>query len=370
MRRLAILVSYSGSGGVERVVNLLAGELAKSVPVDLLTIKFKGPHTAQIPANVRLIRLKSTHAHRATGEIADYLRSERPALLLAAKDRAGRAAIAARDRSGVDVPVWLQLHTNMSKSLAQVPWLFRGLRLRAMKRDYARADGIVAVSGGVRDDLIALCGLDPARISVIHNPAVPMDLDKRAAEDVHDPWLSDPSCPLIMGMGRLTAQKDFATLIRAFARLRAQKPLRLVILGEGALRRELEAQISALGLAESVRLPGFVANPYAWLRHANLFVLSSRWEGFGNVLAEALALGIPCVSTDCPSGPAEILQQGAVGPLVPVGDDALLADAMSRVLHAPAPAAALKQAAAPFGADVAARLYLERLRLETLCGAL
>ncbi|WP_084197248.1 glycosyltransferase [Solimonas soli] len=363
MKRLAILVSYSGEGGVERVVNLLAGEFASEVAVDLLTIKFRGPHVRHVPDQVRLIHLRSQHAMTAVAEIAEYLDEYRPDALLVAKDRAGRAAIRAARHASHRVPVWLQLHTNVSQSLEGRDALTRWLRLRAMRRLYPLATGIVAVSHGVRDDLVALCRLPAEKVHVIHNPVIPRDLDQRADEPAPHPWLADKTLPVVMGMGRLTRQKDFATLLRAFAKLRERTPARLVVLGEGADRAALQAQAEALGIADRLLMPGFQSNPYAWLSRADLFVLSSAWEGFGCALAEALALGIPCVSTDCPSGPSEILDRGRYGPLVAVGDCTALAQAMRETLARALPADVLRASVAGFHCSIAARQYLRLLGL-------
>jgi glycosyltransferase involved in cell wall biosynthesis len=162
---------------------------------------------------------------------------------------------------------------------------------------------------------------------------------------------------VVLGVGRLTAQKDFPSLIRAFAKVRAQKPCRLVILGEGELRGELEALVASLDLSADVALPGFTDNPFAWMRQSSLFVLSSAWEGFGNVLVEAMACGTPVVSTNCPSGPAEILENGRWGRLVPVGDVDALADAMLATL-AETTHADVATRAQDFGVEQAVAGYL------------
>ncbi|MGB5494721.1 MAG: glycosyltransferase, partial [Sedimenticolaceae bacterium] len=169
--------------------------------------------------------------------------------------------------------------------------------------------------------------------------------------------------PVILGAGRLTEQKDFATLLRAFARMQALRPVRLVILGEGRLRGELERLADELGVGDRVALPGFTTNPYAWLARAALFVLSSAWEGSPNVLTEALALGVPSVATDCPSGPRELLAGGRYGALVAVGDPGGLAEAMLATLEAPLPAGQLRQAVSDYTAEAAALGYLGALGL-------
>jgi glycosyltransferase involved in cell wall biosynthesis len=180
---------------------------------------------------------------------------------------------------------------------------------------------------------------------------------------------------VILGAGRLQRQKDFPTLLRAFARLRQRRPCRLLILGEGSGRAELEQLIAALGIGADVDLPGFQPAPYPFMRAASLFVLSSAWEGSPNVLTEAMALGTPVVATDCPSGPAEILAGGRFGALVPVGDDVALADAMARTLERPLPATVLHGAVAEYNQASSARRYLEAiedvvsLKLDARAGA-
>jgi glycosyltransferase involved in cell wall biosynthesis len=164
-----------------------------------------------------------------------------------------------------------------------------------------------------------------------------------------------------MGVGRLTRQKDFPTLIRAFAAVRKVRDCRLVILGEGKDRPALEALAKEMGVGGDVDLPGFVENPYAHMSRASLFVLSSAWEGSPNVLTEALALGLPAVATDCPSGPREILEDGRYGPLVPVGDADALAGAILKTLTHPPESAELKRAAGPYTVEESSRRYLEAL---------
>jgi glycosyltransferase involved in cell wall biosynthesis len=244
-------------------------------------------------------------------------------------------ALLARAAAGGDTRVVVSEHSHCSMSLRNAESRRGRMMGRFMRWTYPRADGVVAVSAGVADDLAQAIDLPRARIAVVYNPVVTPAVLEQSLAELRDPWFAAGEPPVILGVGRLTVPKDFPTLIRAFARLRRTRPARLLILGEGELRAELEALAGELGLTDEVRLPGFADNPFAYMRRSDLFVLSSTWEGFGNVLVEAMACGTPVVSTDCPSGPAEILEHGKWGRLVPVSDVEALADAMLATLDAP-----------------------------------
>ncbi|MCA1995460.1 MAG: glycosyltransferase, partial [Coleofasciculus sp. S288] len=191
---------------------------------------------------------------------------------------------------------------------------------------------IVAVSQGVATDLARTASLPLERIQVIYNPVVTPELLTRAKEPLDHPWFNPGEPPVILGVGRLVEQKDFSTLIRAFNQVRQIQPARLMILGSGREKSRLKALVQELGLEDDVAMPGFVQNPYAYMARSAVFVLSSAWEGFGNVIVEAMAVGTPVVSTDCQSGPAEILDDGKYGSLVPVGDSKAIAEAILSVL--------------------------------------
>lgn len=354
--RLAVLCAFSGDGGVERVIKLLCAEFAQQVQVDLLAIKLQGQHARELPADVRVIELKARHSLTAIPELRRYLQQTPPDAMLVAKDRAGRAALSAARWARSPVPIWLQLHSNLSAALAGRSALSRALRLWPIPRIYPRARGVIAVSEGVRRDALAVSRLPASRVHALPNPVYDGTLAQQAAAPVPHPWLAQKQGPVVMGIGRLTPQKDFSSLMHAFSRL--PPAARLILLGEGKERAALTALAQELGIAERVLMPGFVPNPYAWLARADLFVLSSRWEGFGLALAEALALGIPSVATDCPSGPGEILDGGRHGSLVPVADVEALAAAMARTLTQPLPAQALIAAVQKHRADVSARQYL------------
>ncbi|WP_290636901.1 glycosyltransferase [Aquisalimonas sp.] len=362
---LAVLISFSGDGGVERMVlNLLRRFPELGCPTDLLTLKTEGGHFRAVPDSVRHVPLGTRHASTSVPALVKYLRRERPRALLAAKDRAGRAALLARRLAGVDTRVYVRLGNTLSASLAGAPALKRWARYAPIRRLYPWADGLIAVSDGVATDVHETSGVARERIHVVRNPVLTDTIEDLAQETVDHPWLStERDEPVILAMGRLTKQKDFPTLLRAFATLQASRHARLIILGEGPDRDALEEQAQQLGLADRISMPGFQDNPYPWLRQADLFTLSSAWEGSPNALTEALALGCPSVSTDCPSGPREILDGGRYGPLVPVGDAEAMAAAMDTSLRAPLPGDTLREAVAGYRDMASASAYLRVMAL-------
>jgi len=363
--RLAVLISFSGEGGVERMVTNLVLEFARrpDLEVDLVLLRDDSRHLQVVPPQVRVVRLGVRHSALSLPALVRYLRRARPAALLVAKDRAGRAALLARMLAGVPTRIVLRLGTTLSEAMQDRSGLSRWLRYWPIRRLYPRLERIVAVSQGVADDIAAIAGLPAERIVVIRNPVITPELERLAAAAPEHPWLAADGPGVVLGIGRLTRQKDFPTLIRAFAQLRRQRALRLILLGEGRDREALQALARQEGVEADVAMPGFQTNPYAWLARARLFVLSSRWEGSPNALTEAMALGVPVVATDCHSGPRELLAGGRFGPLVPVGDINGLAAAIAGVLDRPLSAEELKAAVREYDAHESARRYLRVLGL-------
>lgn len=292
-----------------------------------------------------------------------YLRKARPDAILAAEPRYNAIAVWGRRLSGLDSRVVISERIQVSNHAAfDGPW--GEPRLRDLLRDaYLGADAIVAVSDGVADDLAAHTGIARQRITTIYNPVVGSDLLAKAREPLDHPWFAPGEPPVILAAGRLDPQKDFSTLIRAFAQVRAKRSARLTILGAASLAQpahaeELKALAATLGVESDVDMPGFVANPFAFMARASVLALSSRYEGLPGVLIQALACGCPVVSTDCPSGPREILDHGRFGPLVPVGDDAALATAIEAVLEQPPLRDRLRSRAGLFTVERSADRYL------------
>lgn len=230
---------------------------------------------------------------------------------------------------------------------------------------YRSADCVTAVSRDCAVDLQHFFGFQAHPVEFIYNPFELELIRKRAEETVSHPWFEPGQPPVVLAIGRLNQAKDYPTLIRAFSKLRANRDVRLMILGEGELRIDLEGIVAECGLgAEQVQLPGFVSNPFAYLARCAVFALSSHYEGLPGALIEAMACGTPVVSTDCPSGPREILEDGRWGSLVPVGDEDALAEAIDTVLSTPqASLPDVRGRAEDFGLPQAVDKYLNVLNL-------
>lgn len=356
--RVAFFLPTLVGGGAERVIVNLAQAIAeRGVPVELVVAEARGELLDQRPASVPLVDLRAPRVLRSIGPLARHLRRTRPRVVISSMSHANLVALWAARLAGRGTPVIATVHNTMSRSTPQQGGVAGRLWPRLLGTFYPWAAEIVAVSRGAADDLAATAGLPRDRIRVVYNPVVTPDMLALARARPDHPWFGPGQPPVVLGVGRLTPQKDFATLLRAFATLRAARPARLMILGEGEERPRLEGLVRELGIGDDVALPGFQANAMAHLSAAALFVLSSAWEGLPTVLIEALAAGTRVVSTDCPSGPTEILQEGRLGRLVPVGDAAALAAAMAETLDRPA-APVPPDALAPFTRDVAVDHYL------------
>lgn len=332
--RLGFFLPDLHGGGAEGVVLQLCRHFAAhGLAVDLLLARAAGALLGEVPEGVRIVDLAPrltlpTRAGLALGALLGlirYLRREPPEVLAASLTGANLVALAARRVSRSSFRLVLR-EANTADNLRG------GFMRRCVRVLYPGADAVIAVSQGVRDDLVKQLGVAAEKVRVIPNPVDIAEIRRLGEETPDEPWLGPGAPPVILGVGRLVPQKDFATLLHAFALVRRERQARLMLLGEGALRGELERLAAKLGVATDVALPGFVANPYAYLHRAAVFVLSSRWEGMPNVLIQALASGTPVVATDCHSGPREILDGGRFGRLVPVGDAEGLAAAITATL--------------------------------------
>ena len=322
------LPSLRGGGAQRVIVNLVQGVVQRGEPVDLVLAVADGVFLDQLPTQARVVDLRAGRLVGSLVPLIRYLRRERPRVLISSMSHANIVALWAAKLAGRGTPVMVTVHNTMSESSGSGG----GLELRLLRRFYPWATWIVAVSRGAADDLARTTGLPRSRVEVVYNPVITPAILAQSRTLPEHPWFESGGPPVILGVGRLTRQKDFLTLVRAFAELRRRRRARLIILGEGEDRPALEGLVAELGLRDSVSLPGFRDNAAAYMARSALFVLSSAWEGLPTVLIEALAAGTRVVSTDCPSGPREILQGGRLGALVPVGDAPALACAMERAL--------------------------------------
>jgi len=408
--RIGLITDHMVGGGAERSTLTLASALAaRGHQVDLLLYFVQGPLVAFIPSAVRLITLNTrvwtkrrqfswlrdlpasvrvVHMGprwsgkwltwlraavslrwqrkyfglltpaiaRAAIGIAQYIRRERPQVLLTSQYMSEAAALLAKRMYGGNIRIVIISRCSLldrdASCLHQAHILF------------PEASSIIAVSRALADELASETPTPRERIAVIYNPVFTPELESLASATPEHPWLRKKERSVILAAGRLQEQKDYPTLLRAFARLAGRTDMRLVILGEGTERPSLEILVRDLGLEGKVDMPGWVPNPFAFMSRARLFVLSSRWEGLPGSLIQAMGCGCPVVSTDCPTGPREILEGGRWGALVSVGDDAALAQAMEAALEAPPDRDALRRRASFFSVERATEQY-EKVLLDS-----
>jgi glycosyltransferase involved in cell wall biosynthesis len=334
-RPIALFSPSLAGGGAERVLlNLARGLRELGHEVDVVLAKATGELLTQIPADLNVIDLNASRTLTCLPALIRYIRRERPSGIIAFQDHANVVALWASAIAGVRTPVIPTVHNTWSRVLHTGTWKTRALA-RFVGFAYRRTPRIVAVSEGAADDLAQQFQLSRDLVTVIYNPVTTPQLFEKASEPVEDEWFEQYRGPWIVAVGRLSKQKDFANLIDAFSCARTEIDCKLLILGEGEDRPALEHLIRRLGIESHCCMPGFVDNPYKYLSRAALFVLSSAWEGLPTVLIEALALGVPVVSTDCKSGPREILRDGQFGFLVPPSNPEALSAAIITALRNP-----------------------------------
>ena len=331
--RIALFLPSMRGGGAERVMlNLTQGFIDRGKQVDLLLAQAEGPLIEKVPQEVRLFDLKAPRVRSSFSGVLKYFKKERPQSMLTAFDNVNLVALWARRLAGVSSRVVVTLHNTPSLNRKRTSTASQKLHSALFRCFYPWADGVVAVSNGVAEDYAKITGLPRSQFRVIYNPVITPDIFQKAQEPLNHPWFTPEAAPVIVSVGRLSVPKDFETLIRAFALVKKNQPARLIILGDGELRKRLEGLVAHLHIDADVDLPGYVDNPFKYMAGAAVFVLSSQTEGLPMVLIEALAVGAKVISTDCKSGPNEILQGGKFGRLVPVGNVALLAQAIEDTL--------------------------------------
>ena len=331
---ICIILPDLRGGGAERLhVNLAHEWVRRGFTVEFVLMNRVGELLEIIHPDVCVSELKVKRSRFLLLPLRTYLKERRPDVVIAAMWPITVVTVLAWVLSGRHGRVFVSDHSHMSISAVQelkVPVVFLGASMRLI---YPLATGIIVVSKGVRDDICKLSGISPSHFSVIYNPAAIGSSRGKFSADARVGLWGAGFRFHVVAVGTLKAQKDHSTLIKAFALIADRINAKLTIIGDGPLRSELEGLVRELGIGARVALPGFTIDPSPWYQTADLFVLSSRWEGFGNVIVEALECGLPVVSTDCPSGPSEILEDGRFGELVPVESPAELAAAIERSLE-------------------------------------
>ena len=334
--KIALFLPCLAGGGAERSILNLSGCLGdRGYDVDMIVARSGGEFLPLVPSTVKLVELHAQSTFGSLPALTRYLRCVRPGVIMSALDHANIVAQLACRLSGTATRSIISVRNTFSAESELRPSPKRRIEVALASLLYPRADGILAVSQGVADDLERCLHIPADKITVTYNPVVSDRLFEQAHEPVDPPWFEAGAPPVILAAGRLSDQKDYPTLIRAFQTVQASVDARLLILGDGERREDLEALVTSLGLQDKVRMPGFTDNPFAYMARARLFVLSSRHEGLPGVLIQALACGCPVISTDCPSGPSEILKNGKYGALVPVGAPEALSSAILEELSHP-----------------------------------
>ncbi|MFP4063001.1 MAG: glycosyltransferase [Halochromatium sp.] len=379
-RRLAMIGFRHGSGGVGRVMTTLIDALVElGIEIDLLLPCAEHPDLRALRGQVNRFVIDLDPLRPAEATLLEYLRQRRPEAILSNRDQ-GHKLLMRRALAGERPFTAFRIGTNVPERLKRnSPWTatWNRWRLAAL---YRQADLLIGNSSGVSAALRRMLSRGPTqgrrrpRIETILNPVDAEAIARLASAPMSHPWLKQKSGPVIVSVGRLVRAKHFGLLLRAFALLPSALGARLMICGSGGQHDRLQALATRLGVADRFELLGYQSNPFRYVAAADLFVCSSLFEGSSNALIEALALGTPCVSTDCPSGAREILDEGRLGPLVPVDDPVALAEAMRAVLAAPLPAERLRAGAERFDPGRSAAHYAQVLGLrparpETAAGA-
>ena len=357
--RIVIILPDLGGGGAERLhVNLAKDWVNRGHNVDFFLMRKTGELLDSLPREINIINLKAKRLRQAIIPIAKSIKNIKPDIVLSAMWPLTSITVIAWLISGRKSKLFLSDHVILSLdsvyNLNIALFFVRALIVST----YHFARGIIAVSNDVKKDLCHLGNLPDEKVRVIYNPAA-IGVSTRK----HDARLSDrlwgkKHTKKILSVGSLKDEKDYKTIIEAIALIQPSINIKLIILGEGSFRYQLEQLINSLGLEENISLPGFFVDPYPWYLSADLFVLSSKWEGFGNVIVEALECGVPVVSTDCPGGPREILEDGYYGKLVKVGDAVALANAIKESLRQPYNATLLIKRAQDFSVSTISDQYI------------
>jgi len=313
--------------------------------IDLVLVHADGPYKSLIDPSVSMTEIGGKNTFKILYNLWSYVRKSHPDVLLSTMEIPNIVSILAT-RTPNSVPVVIRIANINSMKRREGKYKLIPLLKRHI---YPRSEAIVTISDGVAHDLSDVTGIHESEMKTIYNPAFDPEILEMKCEPVDHEWLNDEDKRVVIGVGNMKPQKDFPTLLRALSLL--EEDVHLIILGKGRGKSNLHELATQLRIDDRVLFPGFVDNPYAYMSKADVFALPSAWEGFGNVIVEAMACGTPVVCADCPGGPAEILGEGTYGPLVPVGDDQAMAKAIKNLLIDPTDSKELKSRAEEFSVE-------------------
>ncbi len=347
--KISFFLATSGHSGVDRAMKNLIPALAnRGYKVELLKVRKHGPELNNTFKNIKIINLKTSHVYSSFFPLVKYLIKTPPHIMFTDKDRVNRCAILAKLITRAKTKLIVRSGITISVDLSSRGFLDSWIQRTSMSRLYKYADKIIVPSKNVAEDMSDYTGLSINHIKVVPPPVIEESIFTRIFPPPEHPWFKPDSPPVILGAGELCMRKDFFTLLKAFKIVKQHIDSRLVILGKGRQHDALVKFSHDLGIEKYVDFPGFKKDPYPYMAHAKVFVLTSLWEGLGFVLIESLAVGTPVVSTNCPSGPSEILENGKYGHLVPIKDHERLAEAILDTIKNPKEPEFLQQAARPY----------------------
>jgi glycosyltransferase involved in cell wall biosynthesis len=341
----------------------LANEFAaKGYLVDLILCKKEGPYLTEVSESVNIIDLNVSRTALSIFGLASYLRSSKPDALLSTMTHVNIIAVVSKIISMVSTRVILREANTLSLNLSKHSGLSSKIMPLLVRMFYPKSDMILAVSKSVSVDLMREARLPENKITVVYNPVITNMMMEKSEENLTHQWFANKLHPVILGVGRLAYEKGFDILIKSIAKVRETTPVRLLILGEGSDREQLEEMVRQNNLQDDVSLPGYVTNPFNYMKNSDLFVLSSRWEGLPNSLIQAMALGTDVISTNCPGGSDEILESGKWGKLVDVDDADEMATAIIDTLQNKTDSnkkEMIQYCLSKFGAESVAEQYLD-----------
>jgi len=365
LKKISIFLPNLTGGGAERLAIYLAHDwIDRGFKVEIVLMQKHGELLSIVSPEIAIIDLKSRKIRNSIFSLYKYLRVSQPDIIWVGMWPLTSTAIISWILAKKVGSIYVIDHNQLSKSVIQelkVPAFFLKM---LMKITYPFATGIMTVSNGVKEDLLKLGGFKDNQVKVIYNPAATGIPKNMKITKIHkDTIWGEGFDKHILSVGSLSVQKNYSLLIRAFSKISKNLNAKLIILGEGKLRPSLESLISELDLEDSVSLVGFVKDPYPWYLTADLYVLSSDWEGLPTVLIESLECGLPIVSTDCPSGPKEILEDGRYGKLVPTNNPIALSNAIELSLSESHDKTLLMSRADDFSIESISKQYLQYFRI-------